>query len=238
MSLDRRNDCRIHPLVPGGAALRRAVFAFLLSSAGAHAQTSITVTIASEYSLRGLSFSHGQAVPILRIDHDTMNGWYGGALASRVVLRGSVARVGLVGYGGYARRLASGLGWDAGLSRTVFARDARYSYTEVYAGISADRASARLSLAPDNYGAGRTAYLELNAVHPLGARLRLTGHAGLLHRFGETYRAARDRIDLRAAIGADVKDASVELGLQARQRDPGVRAPRARALFASVSIGF
>ena len=238
MSFDRRNDCRIRPLGLCAAVLRRCAPACVLITAQAHAQTSISATIASEYTLRGLSLSNGRAVPQLRIDHDTVSGWYGGAFASRVFLRGSDARVAAVGYGGYAQRLASGLGWDAGLTRTVFSRDARYSYTEAYAGVSADRASARLSLSPDNYGAGPTAYFELNAVHPLGARLRLTGHAGLLHRFGEIYRAARDRVDLRAAVGADIGDASVELGLQARGRDPGVHAPRARALFASASIGF
>jgi uncharacterized protein (TIGR02001 family) len=241
MSIDRRNDCRTRPLALAGPALRCAIFFLLLavlSFGPARAQTSVTATIASEYSLRGLSLSDGHAVPQLRIDHDTVSGVYGGLFASRVFLRASQARASMVAYGGYARRLVSGFGWDAGVSRIVFANDARYNYTEAYAGISADRVSARLSLAPDYYGTGRTAYVEINAVQPLGERLRLTGHAGLLRRFGEQGGAARERGDLRVALGTDIGDGSIELGLQARQRDPGQRAPRARALFASASLGF
>ena len=245
MSLDRRSERRIRPLALAGRAPRRAIlvplFLWLLVGAQARAQTGITATFASEYSLRGLSLSAGRAVPQLRIDHDTNDGWYGGAFGSRVALRASPASAVLIGYGGYARRLATGLGWDAGFSHAVFARDARYNYTEFYAGISSDRLGARLSLAPDYYGTGRTAYAEINGAYPLGERVRLTAHAGLLRRFssaGGAGRTARDRVDLRVAVGADIGDGSVELGLQARQRDPGTRVPRARALFASASLGF
>ena len=242
MSLDRRTERRIRPLERACPAPRRAIlvslFLWLFASAPARAQTSVTASFASEYSLRGLSFSAGRAVPQLRIDHDTQDGWYGGAFGSRVALRASPASAILIGYGGYARRLARGLDWDAGFSRAVFARDARYSYTEFYGGISSDRVGARLSLSPDYYGAGRTAYLEINGAYPLNERIRLTAHAGLLHRFERYGRVSRDRIDLRVAIGADIGDGSIELGLQARQRDPGMRTPRARALFASASLGF
>ena len=241
MSTDRRNDRRSRTLALAGRALGHAILFLLLAgmpSRPARAQTSITATIASEYSLRGLSLSDGRAVPQLRIDHDTVHGSYAGVFASRVFLRASAARTSVVAYGGYARRLASGLGWDAGLSRTFFPNDARYNYTEAYAGISTDRTSARLSLSPDYYGTGRTAYFELNAVQPLGERLRMTGHAGLLRRFAGQAGAARERGDLRVAFGTDIGDASIELGLQARQRDPGQRARRARALFASASLGF
>jgi len=241
MSTDRRNDHRPGPLAPAGLAPRRAILLLSLAAAScgpALAQTSVTATIASEYSLRGLSLSDARAVPQLRIDHDTAGGAYAGLFASRVFLRASQARASVIAYGGYARRFVSGVGWDAGISRTVFAHDARYNYTEAYAGISSDRASARLSLAPDYYGTGRTAYAEVNAVKPLGERLRISGHAGLLRRLGRQGGAARERGDLRVALGADLGDASIELGLQARQRDPGLRAPRARALFASASLGF
>jgi uncharacterized protein (TIGR02001 family) len=247
MSIDRRHDRQRCPLALAGGAARRAVLAlplplllFLVAAGGApaQAQTSATLSIASEYSLRGLSLSRGRPVPQLRIDHDTEDGWYWGAFGSRAVLRASPATAVAIAYFGRAHRLASGLNVDAGLSRTVFVRDARYSYTEVYAGVSSDRAAARLSLAPDYYGGGRSAYVELNGTLPLGARLRLSAHAGLLHRFRYEGRAARGRLDLRASIGADIGDGSVEFGLQARQRDPGPGAPRARALFASASISF
>jgi uncharacterized protein (TIGR02001 family) len=246
MSIDRRHDRRLRPLALAGRAPWHAILALALlllllaaGGAAAQAQTSATLSIASEYSLRGLSLSRGRPVPQLRIDHDTQDGWYWGAFGSRAVLRARYATAVAIAYGGRAHRLASGLDVDVGLSRTVFVRDARYSYTEVYAGISSDRAAARLSLAPDYYyGAGRTAYVELNGTLPLGARLRLSAHAGLLHRFRHDGRGPRDRLDLRASIGADIGEGSVEFGLQARQSAPGLRTPRARALFASASIGF
>jgi uncharacterized protein (TIGR02001 family) len=245
MSIDRRHERGLRPLALAGDAPWRAILVLalllLLLAAGcapAQAQTSATLGVASEYSLRGLSLSRGRPVPQLRIDHDTQDGWYWGAFGSRAVLRASPATAVAIVYGGRAHRLAAGLDVDAGLSRTVFVRDARYSYTEVYAGVSSERAGARLSLAPAYYGAGRSAYVELNGTLPLGARLRLSAHAGLLHRFRYEGRAARGRLDLRMSIRADIGDGSVEFGLQARQRDPGLGAPRARALFASASIGF
>jgi uncharacterized protein (TIGR02001 family) len=208
----------------------------LLAGATARAQTSFTASAVSEFSTRGLSLSRGRAVPQLRIDHDTASGWYGGLFAARAVLRATRSGAALTGYGGYARSLASGLAWDAGISRTVFRRDAAYSYTEVHAGISSEHLGVRLFLSPDFYRAGRTAYIELSGAEPLGERWRLTARAGLMHRFAGP--GARARIDLRAALAADIGDAVVELGLQARQRDPRLRAPHARALFASASIGF
>jgi uncharacterized protein (TIGR02001 family) len=245
MSIDRRHDRRLRPLALAGRPPWRAILALALlllllagGGAPAQAQTSATLGLVSEYSLRGLSLSRGRPVPQLRIDHDTQDGWYWGAFGSRAVLRASPATAVAIVYGGRAYRLASGLDVDAGLSRTVFVRDARYSYTEVYAGVSSERAGARLTLAPAYYGEGRSAYVELNGTLPLGARLQLSAHAGLLHRFRYEGRAARGRLDLRTSIRADIGDGSVEFGLQARQRDPGLGVPRARALFASASISF
>ncbi|MFC5479015.1 TorF family putative porin [Massilia suwonensis] len=234
---DRRNDRRTLSLALAGLTVALSAL-----GGGAQAQTGTTVSLVSEYSLRGLSLSEGHPAPQLRIDHDADSGWYWGAFASRVRLRASSATALAIGYAGYARRLPSGWSWDAGVSRAVFLRDARNSYVEAYAGISADHASARLSLSPSYYGAGRSAYLELNGFRPLGERWRLTGHAGLLHWLSGYGAAARSRIDLRAALATDIAtssgDVSIEVGLQARQRDPGLGAPRARALFAGASLGF
>ena len=237
MSPDRRNDRRTFPLALAGLAFILSAFA-----GGAQAQTGTTLGLVSEYSLRGLSLSAGRPAPQLRIDHDADTGWYWGAAASRVRLRASPATALAIGYAGYARRLPSGWSWDAGVKRAVFLRDAGNSYVEVYAGVSADRAGARLSLSPAYYGAGRSAYLELNGYHPLGERWRLSGHVGLLHWLGGYGAAARTRTDLRAALVTDIAtrigDASIEVGVQARQRDPGLAAQRARALFAGASLGF
>jgi uncharacterized protein (TIGR02001 family) len=192
--------------------------------------------LASEYGMRGLSLSDGRPVPQLRLDHDSAGGWYVGGFASPVRLPGSGARAALIAYGGRARRFGPGLAWDLGASQTTFAGAGRYNYREFHGALSGDRGSVRFAFSPDYYGAGRSTYVELNGAYPLAAGLSLSGHAGWLawsRRDG-----AQSRGDLRAAVVAEFGDASVQLGLQGRQRDPGVRVARARALFASLSYGF
>lgn len=210
---------------------------FLLPGAGARAQTSASVSLLSEYDLRGLSLSNGHPVAQIRVEHEAAQGWYLGGFGSPVDLDASRATGLLIAYGGYAQQLASGLSWDAGISDYVFLRDARYNYREAWVGLALARASMRLSVSPAWYGGPSTAYLELNGAQPLDDRLRLVVHAGLLHTFGSYEVEARNRIDLRVALAADVGDFTLQLGLQARQRDPfGLR--RSRALSASASYRF
>jgi uncharacterized protein (TIGR02001 family) len=239
MSLDHRSGSHPFPINRGG--LCRLVLLIAVSTASvapaAQAQTGITVGVASEYSLRGLSLSDGRPVLQLRVDHDTNGGWYAGGFASNVALPASAARAAVIAYAGRARRLGATLSWDAGLSQAVFVGEGRLNYREFYAGLNGERCGARIAFSPDYYGAGRTAYIELNGAHPLGEGLSLVGHAGWLHWFRYDG-GARSRLDLRAAIAAELGNASVQLGWQARQRDPALRVARAHALFASLSYGF
>ena len=220
--------------------MRRLAFLILAIAAtgapAAHAQTGATVILASEYSLRGLSLSKGRPVLQLRIDHDSAGGWYAGGFASRVALPASDTRAVLIAYGGRARRIGATLSWDAGLSQAVYPGAGRLNYREFYAGLNGEHGGLRIAFSPAYYGAGRTAYIELNGAYPLHTGLSLVGHAGWLHRLRDE--AARSRLDLRGAIAAELGNASVQLGWQGRQRDPAVRVPRAHALFASLSYGF
>jgi uncharacterized protein (TIGR02001 family) len=137
--------------------------------------------------VRGISLGAGRPAVQLQIDHDAPGGWYLGGFVSPAVLAApgeNRGQAGLIAYGGRAGRLPSGLSWDAGVSRASFSRDSRYSYTEFHAGLALDQASVRLFLSPAYYGDERSAYLDLNAFHPLDERIRLTFHAGLLHIFG------------------------------------------------------
>lgn len=216
------------------------VLALLALPASRHAgaQTSGSIALVSEHSLRGLSLSGRRPAMQLRIEHDAAAGWYGGGFLSTVELPGSKARGQLVAYAGHARRFASGASWELGASQAVFPGERRYDYFEAYAGLSFDRAGTRLYLSPSYYGAGKTAYLELNAFHPLGERLRLVARAGLLHRIGEHGNSRRNRADLRLGLDADVGDCTLQLAWLARQRDPVARARHARALAASASYAF
>jgi uncharacterized protein (TIGR02001 family) len=238
MSPDRRNDSRISALTPG---VRAACFLLLACAAcPAAAQTSGNLTLVSEYAVRGISLGAGRPALQLRVDHDAPGGWYAGGFVSSAVLAApgeSRRQTELIVYGGRAGRLPSGLSWDAGVSRAAFSRGHEYDYFEFHAGLALDRASVRLFLSPAYYGDERSAYLDLNAFHPLDERIRLTFHAGLLHIFGYSG-SAGNRGDLRLGVAASLGDVSLQLGLQTVLGGEDEGPPRARALFASAGIRF
>ena len=189
----------------------------------------------SEFAARGVALD-SHPVLQLRVEHDTADGWYGGAFASPVALDDK--RQGqLTAYGGRARRLSSTLSWDAGVTGTAYLRDTRFNYHEFYAGLAIDRASARLFYSPAYYGDERSLYLDLNGAHPFTDHLSLATHAGLLHLIGEPRDTGR-LIDLRLALVLDAGDYNLQAGWQLKGNGylPGTR--RARALTVSVSRRF
>lgn len=211
--------------------------AFLLSNlaVNAHGQTSADVTVMSEFAARGVALD---THPVLqaRVEHDFDNGWYGGAFASPVALSG-LRQGQLTAYAGRAQRFTSTLSWDAGVTSTAYLRDSSLNYHEFYAGLAVDRGSARLFYSPAYYGDERSVYLDLNGGYPLGDRLSLVGHAGLLHRFGEHGAEAR-LLDMRVALQCDVGDVSLQAGWQLKGNDYLPGSSRARALSVSASRRF
>lgn len=199
----------------------------------AHAQTSATVALSSEYSVRGISLSDGRTAPQLGLAWDGAQGWYAGAYAApRLTLGERDGVTSLAAYGGYASRLRSGLAWEVGASSTAFVNAAEYNYREVYAGVMTDRLAARIYFSPSYYGyGGRTEYAELNGFYPLRDKVKLIGHAGVLHG-----RAGRERVDLRLAVGVDVGDVNVQLAWLHHTSIGALRSPRAVALSASYSF--
>ncbi|WLI90597.1 TorF family putative porin [Massilia sp. R2A-15] len=199
----------------------------------AHAQTSATVALTSEYSVRGVSLSDGRPAPQVGLAWDGAEGWYAGAYAApRLVLGERSGVTSLAAYGGYAWRVRSGLAWEAGASSTAFLNAAEYNYREVYAGVMTDHLAARVYFSPAYYGyGGRSAYAELNGFYPLRERFKLIGHAGVLRG-----RGSPDRYDLRLAIGADIGDINVQLAWLHRTSIGALRSPRSIALSASYSF--
>ena len=112
---------------------------------------------------------------------------------------------------------------------------------EACAGIGADRASARLSLSPSYYDAGRSACLELNGFRPLDERWRLTGQAGLLHWLCGYGAAVRTRIGLRRP-GDRHRNRHRRRQHRSRRAGAPARSRTGRracwALFAGASLGF
>ncbi len=242
--------CRDESQQSLGSARRAGLGAriFLLSAAmlathAARAQTSASVSLVSEYSVRGVSLSDRSPAPLFSLAWDSPQGWYAGAFAAaglRLADRSGVAQ--LVAYGGYAHRLASGLSWEAGASNTTFRNASEYNYREVYAGLASDRASGRIYLSPSYYGyGGRVVYAELNGFYPVDERIKLIGHIGLLNGLRGPLAEVRDRVDLRLAIGFDAGACNIQLAwLGSTSIGPGakdyVRTPRALALSASYSF--
>lgn len=201
------------------------------------AQASVSASIASEYSARGVSLSEGRPSPQLRVDLDSKSGWYGGALAARVALPDSAANVQLIAYGGYAQRLFAGTSWEAGALDVSFPRGEQYRYREVYFGLAGDRTEGRIYFSPAYYGGGKTVYAELNASYPLRDGVSLTGHAGLLHPSGDAGDDARDRLDLRLGLAVDAGRCNLQVALIAGA--PGRhRREAARALAVSASYSY
>lgn len=199
----------------------------------AHAQTSATVALSSEYSVRGVSLSDGRPAPQFGLAWDGAQGWYAGAYAAPRLTLGERSDVtSLAAYGGYAGPVRSGLAWEVGATSTAFAGASEYNYRELYAGVMTDRLAARVYFSPSYYGyGGRTQYAELNGFYPLRDKVKLIGHAGILHG-----RASRNRIDLRLAVGVDVGDVNLQLAWLHHTNMDGLRSPRAVALSASCSF--
>lgn len=184
----------------------------MICSSAAGAQTSAAVSIYTDDRFRGYSLSDSRPVGIVDLSYDDPSGLYG-ALSGRIVAsRGDgVQPLGLILNAGYAKRLSSGLTLDGGITHSEYSRysyrAAARSYTEAYAGLSGRFLAARIYASPDYLKHG-TLYGELDGNIPLGAKLRLTGHVGLLVPLrkgadGESYGKDVDwRIGVTRQIGA------------------------------------
>lgn len=211
----------------------------LLCSCGAvHSQTSANLTLLSSYTGRGIVLNPDPTLQ-LRVARDTADGWYAGGFVSPVRLDGR-RQAQLTAYGGRARQVTSTLTLDAGVSHSTYSGDERLRYSEAYAGLMAGRYSARLFYSPHYYGEGRTVYLDLNTAYPLGDRLSLAFHAGLLHLFDKHEDEERRSGDLRVSLSTEVGDYRLQAGWQARWHPYllGTTSTRTRALTVGASRYF
>lgn len=230
---------RLRPHFP---ALATILLLWLALAATARSQTSANLTLASEYAARGMALDTRPALQ-LRVEHDaesaSLAGWYAGGFASPVDIGGRTQGQ-LLAYAGRATRLSSTLSWDAGVTSTVFLRDRTLDYHEFYGGLTLTRGSIRVFYSPAYYGEGRTAYLDLNGVLPLGDRLHVALHAGLLHPIGayDGLPAPGNGGDVRIALGTEVAAVSLEAGWQIKTHNYLEGARPASALTASASLRF
>jgi hypothetical protein len=214
-----------------------AVLFVLAAPTAARAQLVGSATLESDYRLRGLSLTNGQADLRLGLAYDFASGAYAGAS----VIAAQPAHVGLralgyVAYAGFARQTEGGLGWDVGATDSQIdlrfsasqlvrtAPDALYTpggeqtyrvhYSEVYGGLSMRDLSARLYLSPNYLGQHlRTAYLDVTAASKPADRLRLFAHVGALTPLGGSAgpNSRRERYDLGAGAGWEFRNGEVQL---------------------------
>lgn len=156
----------------------------MLSAAPAAAQVGATVSLFSDYRLRGYSISGSRPVAILDLSYDAPSGLYAGASASLLHPRGKFLEpLGLQVNGGYAKRVSSSLTLDLGAAHASYSSYShwqyRRSYNEFYAGLAGKILSARLSVSPDYLGTGWTIYGETTAEVSPAPRLHLSGTFGV-----------------------------------------------------------
>lgn len=199
--------------------------AFLLCSPAAHAQLSGSAGIVSNYLYRGVSLSAGKAVPRLSVNYDGAAGWYAGGQAIGGQVGGSRHRSAQwVGYAGYARRLRSGLSWEAGVSRYAFPQAASWHFNEMYAGLGTDSLGARLHYSPDYLGLRtRTLYAELNGGAGLRDGVGGFWHLGYLGSVNAAPGSTIGRFDLRLGLSASLGDWRAELSFDAARKHNGYR---------------
>lgn len=216
-----------------------AALALSLAGAGspAHAQLSASISATSDFRLRGISVNGGALALTGGVAWDDRSGVFAGAS----ITGGDTRRFGgqLLGHNeviGYAARLRPGLAWEVGVANTqVFSNVySRFSgnYTEVFAGISSETLSARVSLAPEFIVPGLTAgYLDLNAAFHPAPDLRVFGHGGLLVPLAGATPAVlpRARYDLRLGIAAEFPHAEIQLAWVRSGAGEGFLAPRRQA---------
>lgn len=163
----------------------------------------------TDYRVQGFDLTDGHLDGQFNVTYDSASGIYGGASAIfGETAGGGVHPLAYLGDIGFAKRMASDVNWDVGLSdaqlalyvpatrpapgATVYSNYSkvymhRYDldYAEVYGGVSTAHLSAHLYISPDYLGQDlRTAYLDVDgAIRPL-EHLRLFGHLGALAPLG------------------------------------------------------
>lgn len=207
---------------PGPLALMGLACA--LASA-AQAQVSGSAGIVSDYMYRGISLSSGKAAARLSLDFDGANGWFaGGQVVSGQLAVQAHRNAQWLGYAGYARRLESGMSWEAGVSAYAFHGAPNWNFREVFVGLAFDNYTARLHYSPDYLGFGdRTLYAELNGGAQLAPAWRLFWRGGYM---AAPNNAASSRAEARLGVGTAVEGWQLQLSLDAvRLRGQGSVGP-------------
>jgi uncharacterized protein (TIGR02001 family) len=230
----------------GGASLALALSCIFPSPA--RAQWGGTLSLESDYRLRGYSLTDGDPAGIGQLTYDDPSGMYVN-LAGVARLRGENPQfMGVIGNIGYARRLSSVVTLDAGVLRSQlrashdFVRP--YRYTEFYAGASVGPVVGRVYYSPDyRGGTGSTVYGELETGFEPAPEWTISAHVGLLaHLDATSYQGTKSahedwRISVSKRFGR-LEIHSILSGGGPGEQYLGYRKSHKAALTAGASVSF
>lgn len=167
------------------ASILLAPLGLAAAAAPVHAQVSASVSVETDFRLRGYSISAGRPVASATIAYDDPSGFYASLSASEVFSRDGPRFLGVNGAVGYAMRIGPGVSLDAGVHRlqyrAPYAGGRETHYTEGYVGVTAHGVTARVFYSPDYLaGSASTLYGELTGGFEPAPDWRLSAHLGTL----------------------------------------------------------
>jgi uncharacterized protein (TIGR02001 family) len=230
------------PLPRWGRALACAVVG-LAAATAAWGQFGASIAADSDYRYRGVSLSDSKPSARLTLNYDDPERWYAGASATRASLTSQDTYTQFLGYAGWSTQATDGRSVEVGIDASHFTGISGYDFAEVYAGLLAERWSARLYYAPNYYGRHvQVGYAELNAHVPVDHDVRLFAHAGtLVPLAGGRGDAGRTRSDISVGAGVVLRGWDLHLAAVAATRRgpyPAVYSGRRAALVAGASFSF
>jgi len=186
--------------IAAGAAL------LAVAAGAAHAgEFSVTPTITNDYDFRGFSMTDEDPAFQLGASYGFDNGIYLGAWGSNIDPSGSNSGVEIDYFAGYAGSTEA-FGYDVGVvyyTYTGIPGGSDANTLEVFAGLSKDWLSGKLSFSDDYRGSDESAfYFEGNAAYPLPNNFSLIAHAG--YGFGDAY--ADEVLDYALGVGYSYKN--------------------------------
>ncbi len=164
------------------------------------AQFGASVGAESDYRYRGVSLSDSKPSPRLTLNYDAPERWYAGASVARAALTQHTCTQWL-GYAGWSTQTVDGRSFEFGIDASQFTCIRGYAFAEAYAGLLAERWSARLYYAPNYYGKHvPVSYAEFNAQVSIDGSARLFTHVGAFVALGGAGSGTRGDISVGGGV--------------------------------------
>ena len=198
-------------------ALAGALALMALVVAGvANAQVSTSLTLQSDYRVRGVSLTDKRPVLSGALGYDSPSGFYaGGSLIAQDTADQGAQLLGHIEYFGFAFDRGSQLAWEVGIDNQNFKlggpNSFRLKYTEVYVGVTRKDFSARIYYSPNYINSDWSAvYLSLDGALRPADNWRVSGHVGVFKRLNDTG-DLRARADLQLGLTREFTGGEIQV---------------------------